>query len=76
MFKEPNYQELISVFECFNEWHNWKVDADSSILSKLVTELSKREMNEMLCHESTGCKAGNNDDFYRRRQRQTFNTGP
>ena len=27
----------------------------------------------MLCHESSGCMACNNDDYHRSRQRQTVN---
>ena len=50
-----------------HNWHNWKVDDGSSILSGLVVKL---------CDVFTGCKkAGYNDDFHRSRQRLSFNMG-
>ena len=80
MFKEPIISNL---YKFPNEWHSWKVDDGSSILSRLVAKLyiepctqlekEEEEIIEILCGESTGCKeAGNNDDYHRSRQRQTF----
>ena len=61
MSKEPIIRHLYQFpYVPSHNWHSWKVDDGSSILSGLVVKL---------CDDLTGFKkAGYNDDFHRSRQ--------
>ena len=66
MFKEPiiRHSYLFSNVPS-HECHSWKVDDGSSILSRLMVQLS---------YDTTGCKkVGYNDNIHRSRQRLSFN---
>ena len=57
-----------------HEWHNWKVDDGSPILNWTRGKIIQQEITEILCVDSSSCKeAGNNHDYHRSIQRQTFN---